>query len=127
MNKKRVALLSLALLTACSLSSNNQTQLELIAENRANLLNSKLPLERGLLSIMHVVAKKTTIEISILYNKDVKNTGTLNKILNVSTRNYCQNPDIKKNLNVGIKYLIKIHNNRGRLITEQHIDQNSCS
>ncbi|MDN3683461.1 GspS/AspS pilotin family protein [Vibrio sinaloensis] len=118
----------LAVLAGCSSSAQKQKKhLELLADNRAQLLSSELPLEAGPLSIMRASAKGTTIEIMMVYNQDAQGAKPTSAVLNYSINTYCSNPAIKKtNLDAGLTYRIKMRNTRGQLMADELISAQRC-
>ncbi|MEZ8102531.1 GspS/AspS pilotin family protein [Vibrio bivalvicida] len=116
-----------ALIVGCSsASSEKQKQLELLAQSRANLLSTELPLESGPLSIMRANAKGTTIEIMMVYNDDAKGARPTSQVLKQSIQTYCNTPDTKNNLEVGVSYRIKMRNSRGQLMADELITNQRC-
>lgn len=127
---KVTALLSMlvTLLVGCSSAEmEKQQHLSMVAENRANLLASELPIELGPLSILRATANQTTIEIMMVYNQDAKGAKPIGQVLNTSILAYCNNPDTKKNLDVGLSYRIKMRNSRGQLMADEIITSQRCS
>ncbi|MGF1694602.1 GspS/AspS pilotin family protein [Vibrio lamellibrachiae] len=118
-------LVSLTLL-GCSSNAEQQRHLELLANNRASVLSAELPLEHGPLSIMRANAKGTTIEIMMVYNDDARGAKPIQQVMNMSINSYCENPEVKSNLEVGISYRIKMRNSRGQLVIDQYIDNSTC-
>lgn len=116
----------LAVLAGCSSSAQQQKHLELLADNRAQLLSSELPLEAGPLSIMRASAKGTTIEIMMVYNQDAQGAKPTSAVLNYSINTYCSNPAIKTNLDAGLTYRIKMRNTRGQLMADELISAQRC-
>lgn len=124
---KSSALLALAVVLAgCSSSAEQQRHLELLADNRAQLLAAELPLEAGPLSIMRASAKGTTIEIMMVYNQDARGAKPTAQVLKHSINSYCSNPTIVSNLEVGLTYRIKMRNNRGQLMADELVNLKSC-
>ncbi|WP_100753075.1 GspS/AspS pilotin family protein [Vibrio salilacus] len=117
-----------ALLTGCSSAEREkQRHLAMVAENRASFLASELPIEAGPLSILRATAKQTTIEIMMVYNQEAKGAKPIAQVLKTSIRTYCDNPETKENLDVGLSYRIKIRNSRGQLMADEHITSQRCS
>ncbi|MDC5707556.1 GspS/AspS pilotin family protein [Vibrio europaeus] len=125
---KSFSIVALVVLVAgcSSASSDKQKQLELLAQSRANLLATELPLESGPLSIMRASAKGSTIEIMMVYNDDAKGAKPATQVLNQSIRTYCTTPDTMNNLEVGISYRIKMRNSRGQLMADEFVTQQRC-
>lgn len=125
---KSFSIIGLVMIVAgcSSTSSEKQKQLELLAQNRANLLSAELPLESGPLSIMRANAKASTIEIMMVYNDDAKGAKPTAQVLRQSIQTYCTTPDTKNNLEVGISYRIKMRNSRGQLMADELITDQRC-
>ncbi|OIQ26644.1 GspS/AspS pilotin family protein [uncultured Vibrio sp.] len=126
MPKIIIAFLFSLLVIGCSSNAEQQRHLELLANNRANVLSSELPLEHGPLSIMRATAKGTTIEIMMVYNDDARGAKPVQQVMKMSVNSYCSNSEVKSNLEVGISYRIKIRNSRGQLMVDEYIDINTC-
>ncbi len=116
----------LVLLSGCSSSSDHQKNLELLADNRASLLSSELPLEYGPLNIMRANANGTTIEMMMVYNADDRNAKPVSQVLDTSIKSFCSSKDTRANLDVGLSYRIKMRNSRGQLMVDELITQQSC-
>ncbi len=114
------------LLGACSSSSEQQRQLEMIASSRANMLSAELPMDVGPLSILRASSHGPIIEIMMVYNDDAKNAKPIQNVLRTSINTYCSNKDIKNNLEVGVGYRIKMRNSRGQLMVDQLITKDTC-
>lgn len=117
----------LVLLSGCSSSSDNQRNLELLADNRASLLSAELPLEYGPLNIMRATAKGTSIEMMMVYNADDKNAKPVTQVMQSSIKTFCSDKNIKANLEVGLSYRIKMRNTRGQLMVDETITQQTCA
>ncbi|NAX27990.1 type II secretion system pilot lipoprotein GspS-beta [Vibrio sp. V38_P2S17PM301] len=122
-----VAALAGLVLMGCSSSSKEQRQLELIASNRANLIMAELPIERGPLTIMRASAKKTTIEIMMIYNQDAPGAKPIKQVLAHSMNSYCTNDSVAANLELGIDYRIKMRSSRGQLMVDQMVNRDTCN
>ncbi|WP_159738817.1 GspS/AspS pilotin family protein [Vibrio atypicus] len=120
-----IALL-IAVTAGCSSSAQKQKHLELLADNRAQLLSAELPLEVGALSIMRASAKGSVIEMMMVYNQDAQGAKPTTEVLKHSINTYCTNPAIKKNLDAGLSYRIKMRNSRGQLMADQLITLDTC-
>ncbi|MDW6003780.1 GspS/AspS pilotin family protein [Vibrio mangrovi] len=114
-----------AVLMGCS-NQGNQKQLELLAANRASVLQAELPIKSGPLSIMRATAKKNVIEIMMIYNSDAPKAKSTQSLLEHSIKSYCTDTSTKSNLEAGLAYRIKIRNTRGQLLIDQLIDQATC-
>jgi len=113
-------------LFACSSSNNEQKQLELLAINRASLIESGLPIEVGPLHIMRASANKNFIEIMMIYNSDDKGAKPIKQLLTQSIHYYCSNKTMISNLDIGLMYRIKIRSPRGQLIVDKYINKSTC-
>jgi len=121
-----IVILGTLIVGCSSASSEKQKQLELLAKSRANLLSTELPLESGPLSIMRANAKGSTIEIMMVYNDDAKGAKPASQVLKQSIQTYCNTPDTKNNLEVGISYRIKMRNSRGQLMADELFTNQRC-
>lgn len=121
-----VIALTSALLAGCASNTTEQRQLELLASNRASLLMSELPLERGALNIVRTSAHANTIEIMMIYNQDAAGAQPIQQILNRSIQSYCSNSSVAANMELGIDYRIKMRNSRGQLMVDQIINRETC-
>lgn len=125
--KTRVIVIVLGLLlAACSSTSEREKYLALLAENRAATLNADLPIEMGALTILRANAKKSSIELMMLYNPEHPNASEANQILTHATEYFCQNDAITTNLKAGLSYQIMMRNPRGQLIANQNISFAHC-
>lgn len=128
---KKIILSSLVtsalLLVGCSSgSAEKQRQLELLADNRASLLSSELPIEFGPLHILRATAKSTTIELMMIYNTDAENAKPTEQVLKTAINSFCGNSAIRTNLDVGLSYRIQMRSNRGQLMADQLVTQQTC-
>ncbi|MDC0609666.1 GspS/AspS pilotin family protein [Vibrio sp.] len=125
MQRLLVVLFSIFLF-ACSSTSNEEKQLELLAANRASLIQSELPYEVGPLHIMRASASKSMIEIMMIYNSDESGAKPIKQVLNQSIKFYCNDKTTLANLDIGIAYRIKMRNPRGQLMVDQIITKKTC-
>jgi hypothetical protein len=128
MNKFLIALgISTVLLSGCSSSSNDvDKQLELLASNRATLIQAQLPVEDGPISVMRASSNGRVIEIMMIYNEDAPNARPVQSVFQSGISHYCSDPETKSNLEAGLAYRIKIRNSRGQLMIDKIIDKKSC-
>jgi hypothetical protein len=126
MNKLLIALGLTTALLGCSSNSNQDDQLTLLAANRANIIQSKLPVKSGPLSIMRASAHGKTIELMMIYNESAPGAKPIQTVLSQSIKGYCQQTETKANLDAGISYRIKMRNPRGQLMIDQHLTKETC-
>lgn len=126
-NKTLTLLALTAMIAGCSSSAEKQRHLEMLATSRANLLASALPLKRGPLSIMRASAKGTTIEIIMLYNQDAPSAKPTSQLLKQSIHTYCNSPDTRNNLEVGLSYRLQVRNSRGQLAADELVTYDRCA
>ncbi|MDA0147816.1 GspS/AspS pilotin family protein [Vibrio sp. LaRot3] len=127
--RKHILLATLigASVMGCASNSDEQKQLELLANNRASILAAELPIEAGPLSIMRASAKGSTIEIMMVYNEEQKGAKSVPQVIANSKQYYCSNKDTKQNLAAGLSYRIKMRNSRGQLTADEFISEATCS
>lgn len=128
--KKTLSWLAIAALTAlagCSSKGDDERRkLELLAQSRASVISSGLPIEQGPLSIMKASASKGIVEIMMIYNTDAKGALPLDQVLRNSMNYYCTDREVKANLELGLGYRIMIRNARGQLMIDQIVNQQYC-
>ncbi|MFC5077355.1 hypothetical protein VTH8203_01333 [Vibrio thalassae] len=118
---------AMAVLAGCSSTdADQQRQIEMLAQSRASVLSSGLPVEQGPLSIMKAAANKGTVEIMMIYNTDAKGAKPLDTVLRTSMNFYCTDREVKSNLEMGLSYRIKIRNSRGQLMVDQIVTKDYC-
>lgn len=118
---------AMAVLAGCSSTdADQQRQIEMLAQSRASVLSSGLPVEQGPLSIMKAAANKGTVEIMMIYNTDAKGAKPLDTVLRNSMNFYCTDREVKSNLEMGLSYRIKIRNSRGQLMVDQIVTKDYC-
>ncbi|OBT13861.1 hypothetical protein A9264_01595 [Vibrio sp. UCD-FRSSP16_10] len=113
------------ILAGCASSSAEQRELKLMADRRAGILASSLPIEYGPLTITRATAKETTVIIEMLYNQSGHKPA--DKLVTSANDFYCNSKDVRETMDKGINYLIKIRNNRGQQIIEQVISAKTCA
>ncbi|ASI90543.1 MULTISPECIES: GspS/AspS pilotin family protein [Vibrio] len=122
-----MAITAVTVLAGCSSTNDDQQrQIEMLAQSRASVLSSGLPIEQGPLSIMKASANKGTVEIMMIYNTDAKGAKPLDTVLRNSMNYYCTDREVKSNLDMGLAYRIKIRNSRGQLMVDQLVTKDYC-
>ncbi|NAW63232.1 type II secretion system pilot lipoprotein GspS-beta [Vibrio sp. V31_P5A7T61] len=118
--------LTMLLLAGCSSTADQQKHLELLAANRASVLNAELPIEQGPLTIMRASAKGIMIEMMMIYNNDQQGATPIDQVMQSSLQRFCSTPDIRANLDVGISYRFLVRNPRGQTMVDQSMTKSSC-
>ncbi|MGV2987972.1 GspS/AspS pilotin family protein [Vibrio sp. E150_011] len=128
--KKRflwISLAAVAALAGCSSKGDDeQRQLEMLAQSRASVLSSGLPIEQGPLSIMKASANKGVVEIMMLYNTDAQGAKPIDQVLRNSMNFYCTDREVKANLDLGLAYRIMMRNTRGQMMVDQIVTKQYC-
>ncbi|ASI96710.1 MULTISPECIES: GspS/AspS pilotin family protein [Vibrio] len=114
-------------LAGCTSNDDQQRQLELMASNRAGVLSAGLPVEYGPLKILRVSSNKNVVEMMMIYNDDALGAKPLNQVLNTSIYTYCNTPAVRKQIDMGLMYRIKIRNSRGQLIADELVSEQTCT
>ncbi|CAM2954331.1 GspS/AspS pilotin family protein [Vibrio rarus] len=120
-----VAILATLILAGCASSSDDQRELKLMADRRAGILASSLPIEYGPLTITRATAKDTTVIIEMLYNQS--GSKPADKLVQSASDYYCSSEEIRASMDKGINYFIKVRNNRGQMVIQQGINAASCA
>jgi hypothetical protein len=120
---KALCFLLLATLVGCASGNNEQQQIEAIAKHRADILAASLPVEHGPLTIIQSRSHANTVELVMLYN----GSKPAADLMNSSIHFYCNNTEIRSNLDLGVEYQITMRTPRGKLLVSQHISADSCT
>lgn len=123
MNKIILTALSAILLSGCS-SNEQQQKIEMLADYRASILASTLPLEMGQLTLIQVKEKQGVIEMMFL-DSGVGETST-NQIIEQSITTYCKDQEIRPVLEKGVAYRYLIRNARGQKQNDIFVNEQSC-
>ncbi|PWI34051.1 hypothetical protein DI392_07580 [Vibrio albus] len=115
--------LLLVTLAGCSSGNSEQQKIEAIAKHRADILAADLPIEHGPLKVIQSRSHANTVELVMLYNGEKPAA----ELVNSSVKFYCNNSEIRSNLDLGVEYQITMRNARGKLLVSQHISADSCS
>ncbi|WP_117234582.1 GspS/AspS pilotin family protein [Vibrio maerlii] len=127
MHKIIIGLFATAIISGCASNEREQQkQLEALANNRATVLSTGLPLEEGPLSIMSARAKGTSIELMMIYNQEAPGAMPVQQVYNKTLSDYCSNQEIRSNLDLGLSYALKMRNHRGQLLVDALITAQSC-
>lgn len=120
-----IALSCAATLLGCASQDTQQQELALKADRRAGILASSLPIEYGPLTITKASSRDNTVIIEMLYNQAGQKPAS--QLASSAKNYYCTTEELKTSIDEGINYLIKIRNNRGKLVVEEMITQQTCS
>lgn len=120
---KALFFLLLLTLVGCASGNHEQQQIEAIAKHRADILAASLPIEHGPLTIIQSRSHANTVELVMLYN----GSKPVTELMNSSVHFYCNNTEIRSNLDLGVNYQITMRNPRGKLLVSQHISAESCA
>ncbi len=119
------SLLSVGLLVGCASSNDSKTQINLIAQHRASVLSTSLPLEFGALNIMKAHAKSGVVELLMIYNHE-QGKISAQQLTNNAIKYYCSSHEVKTALEQGVLYRLKLRNTRGQLIIDQLVGIEQC-
>jgi hypothetical protein len=102
-----------------------QRELELLADRRAEILSSGLPVNYGPLSIVRAQARDNRVIIEMLYADD--SSMSAQTLYQQAEKYYCNNSEITATLKQGLVYEIRIRNNRGQMAVNEVISLSTCS
>lgn len=120
-----VLITAIVLTVGCSSQRDQQRELEIQADRRAEILSSGLPVNYGPLSIVRAQAKQNRVIIEMLYADD--STMPAERLYQQAKKYYCSNSEIKTTLKQGLVYEIRIRNNRGQIAVNEVISESTCS
>lgn len=120
----RIAVIASIAFFGCVSQGKQEKQLEILAANRASLIQSELPVKvSNIMSIMRASAYGETIEIMIICQSSSED---LKKILMQGVQSYCSDKVTTAHLDIGLVYRIKVRNSRGKLLSDQVVDKGIC-
>ncbi|MDD9179269.1 MULTISPECIES: GspS/AspS pilotin family protein [Aliivibrio] len=123
MKKLILTALSAILLSGCA-SNEQQQKIEMLADYRASILASTLPLEMGQLTLIQVKEKQGVVEM-IFLDSGAGEMST-NQIIENSITTYCNDKEIRPVLEKGVSYRYLIRNSRGQKQNDIFVNEQSC-
>ncbi|WP_086984489.1 type II secretion system pilot lipoprotein GspS-beta [Vibrio aphrogenes] len=116
------ALLAASLLAGCASQPN---EVEMMADHRANVIEAGLPFKLGPLNVMHAKAKGNTVNLLMIYNS----TGSIapSALVDASVKSYCQSNEVRSVLKKGVIYQITVRSERGKLLVDENISEQTCA
>ncbi len=120
-----LSLMAILLLSGCASNNDKQKTINLVAEQRANILRAGLPIEYGPLNIMRANAKEGVVEILMIFNADDA-SQTSQQLMSHAVDYYCSSKDVKGNMEIGVKYRLMLRNPRGQLLIDQMVTMDTC-
>lgn len=116
-----LALLSAALLLGCS---STPSEVEMMADHRASVIEAGLPYKIGPLNVMSAKSDKNVVELLMIYNS----SGTVSPtaLVNASIKTYCKSNEVRSVLKKGVIYKVTIRSERGQMLVEKSISEQTC-
>ena len=124
--KRSLSLLSLALLvTSCASSPSDQEIATSFANQRAEMLDSIVPVNMNGYNLIRAKSISTEIELTLLYseNAQIQPPTVLANNLNNA---YCLDNEINSLMQKGVSYRLLFRDARGRAIHQQAISAKTC-
>lgn len=122
---KKIILIALSALLLAGCASNEQQQeIEMLADYRASILASTLPLEMGPLTLIQVKEKQGVVEMMFLDSGNGELSTT--QIIENSITTYCKDQEIRPVLEKGVSYRYVIRNSRGQKQNDIFVTEQSC-
>ncbi len=96
-----------------------------MADHRANVIEAGLPFKLGPLNVMHAKAKGNTVNLLMIYNS----TGSIapSALVDASVKSYCQSNEVRSVLKKGVIYQITVRSERGKLLVDENISEQTCA
>ncbi|MFV0574102.1 MAG: type II secretion system pilot lipoprotein GspS-beta [Vibrio sp.] len=115
------ALVAAATLAGCA---STPSEIEMMADQRASLIESSLPITVGPLNIMSAKANGNIVDITMIYNS----TATIapSALVDASASAYCKDENVRSVLDKGVIYHINVRSERGQMLVDKTIDSQSC-
>lgn len=123
MKKLIITALSVLVLSGCA-SNEQQQEIEMLADYRASVLASSLPLEMGQLTLIQVKEKQGVVEMVFLDSGNGE--VSTNQIIEHSITTYCGDKEIRPVLQKGVAYRYLIRNSRGQKQNDIFVNEQSC-
>ncbi|MUL16000.1 GspS/AspS pilotin family protein [Aliivibrio fischeri] len=123
MKKILLTAISAIILSGCA-SNEQQQEIEMLADYRASVLASVLPLEMGQLTLLKAKAKQGVVEMMFLDggNGEV----STNQIIENSITTFCKDKEVRPVLDKGVTYRYIIRNSRGQKQNDIIVNEQSC-
>ncbi|GGK23128.1 GspS/AspS pilotin family protein [Aliivibrio fischeri] len=123
MKKILLTAISAIILSGCA-SNEQQQEIEMLADYRASVLASVLPLEMGQLTLLQAKAKQGVVEMMFLDggNGEV----STNQIIENSITTFCKDKEVRPVLDKGVTYRYIIRNSRGQKQNDIIVNEQSC-
>lgn len=123
--KRTVTLLGLALIVASCASTSDQEIAESFASQRAEMLDSIVPVNMNGYNLIRAKSISTEIELTLLYseNEQIQTPTALANNLNDA---YCFDNEIKSLMQKGVSYKLLFRDARGRAVHQQAISAQTC-
>lgn len=116
-----LALLSATLLLGCS---STPSEVEMMADHRASVIEAGLPYKIGPLNVMSAKSDKNVVELLMIYNS----SGTVSPtaLVDASVKTYCKSNEVRSVLKKGVIYKVTIRSERGQMLVEKSISEQTC-
>ncbi|MGO2496819.1 MAG: type II secretion system pilot lipoprotein GspS-beta [Vibrio litoralis] len=116
-----LALLSTTLLLGCS---STPSEVEMMADHRASVIEAGLPYKIGPLNVMSAKSDKNVVELLMIYNS----SGTVSPtaLVDASVKTYCKSNEVRSVLKKGVIYKVTIRSERGQMLVEKSISEQTC-
>ncbi|MCF7354876.1 type II secretion system pilot lipoprotein GspS-beta [Vibrio sp. CK2-1] len=116
-----LALLSAALLLGCS---STPSEVEMMADHRASVIEAGLPYKIGPLNVMSAKSDKNVVELLMIYNSSGSVSPTA--LVDASVKTYCKSNEVRSVLKKGVIYKVTIRSERGQMLVEKSISEQTC-
>ncbi|MUK60775.1 hypothetical protein GNP81_07710 [Aliivibrio fischeri] len=123
MKKILLTAISAIILSGCA-SNEQQQEIEMLADYRASVLASVLPLEMGQLTLLQAKAKQGVVKMMFLDggNGEI----STNQIIENSITTFCKDKEVRPVLDKGVTYRYIIRNSRGQKQNDIIVNEQSC-
>lgn len=115
--------LSILILAGCS----STDQVAMMADHRANVIESGLPYQFGPLNVMSAKAEGHTVELMMIYNQESASSLNPEQLIDASIRAYCSDNEVRAVLKKGVIYHVTLRSQRGQLLIDKYASEESCT
>ncbi len=116
-------MLGVILFSGCA-SDTHQQQVEILADYRASILASSLPIQMAQLTLITVKERQGTVEM-IFLDSETGNIST-NQIIDKSVITFCNDKEIRPVLEKGVSYRYIVRNSRGQKKNDMLVNEEVC-
>ncbi|WP_245879903.1 type II secretion system pilot lipoprotein GspS-beta [Vibrio gangliei] len=117
-----LTLFTAAILAGCA---SSPSEVEMMADHRASVIEAGLPYKVGPLNVMSAKSSGNMVNILMIYNS----TGTVapSALVDASVKTYCKSNEVRSVLKKGVVYHLTVRSERGKMLVDQNVSEQTCT